>query len=163
MAIGRSLVVGALLVLAASAVQEAPARADKEVMIVTLEIGGLTLHFSGLSGLSSESDIVEQVMQTNTGQTVVKQPGPVRFHNLVLTRRFNGNPELQHVRQAFLQGKLQKGPATVTVTLPNGGTYIWKLMNGWPVKWSGPDFDAGKNDLQIETIEIAHEGLDCNC
>ena len=35
----------------------------------------------------------------------------------------------------------------------------WEFANGYPVKWTGPDFDANKNEVAIETIEIAHEGL----
>jgi len=35
----------------------------------------------------------------------------------------------------------------------------WEFVNGYPVKWEGPDFDASKNELAIETIEIAHEGF----
>lgn len=35
----------------------------------------------------------------------------------------------------------------------------WKFINGFPVKWEGPDFDGEKNELAIETIEIAHEEL----
>ncbi|MFM8388101.1 MAG: phage tail protein [Actinomycetota bacterium] len=26
-------------------------------------------------------------------------------------------------------------------------------------KWEGPDLDASKNEISIESIEIAHEGL----
>jgi len=35
----------------------------------------------------------------------------------------------------------------------------WKFSNGFPVKWEGPDLDASGNEVAIETIEIAHEGL----
>ena len=36
---------------------------------------------------------------------------------------------------------------------------LWEFTNGFPVKWEGPEFDASKNEVAIETIEIAHEGL----
>jgi phage tail-like protein len=35
----------------------------------------------------------------------------------------------------------------------------WTFTNGFPVKWEGPEFDASKNEVAIETLEIAHEGL----
>jgi len=35
----------------------------------------------------------------------------------------------------------------------------YTLTNAFPTKWEAPDFDASSNELAIETIEIAHEGL----
>jgi phage tail-like protein len=35
----------------------------------------------------------------------------------------------------------------------------WTFVRGWPVKWELSEFDASKNELAIETLEIAHEGL----
>ena len=35
----------------------------------------------------------------------------------------------------------------------------WKFLDGWPCKWEGPDFDAAKTELAVETLEIAHSGL----
>ena len=34
----------------------------------------------------------------------------------------------------------------------------WQFSKAWVCKWEGPDFDASKNEISIETIEIAHEG-----
>jgi hypothetical protein len=33
------------------------------------------------------------------------------------------------------------------------------LENAWPSKIDGGSFDASKNEISIETLEIAHEGL----
>jgi len=35
----------------------------------------------------------------------------------------------------------------------------WTCTRGWPVKWEISEFDASKNELSIETLEIAHEGI----
>jgi len=35
----------------------------------------------------------------------------------------------------------------------------WNFREGWPSKWEGPAFNAKNNDVAIETLEIAHEGL----
>ena len=35
----------------------------------------------------------------------------------------------------------------------------WNFFNGWPTKWTGPSFNAESNDVAIESLEIAHEGL----
>ena len=35
----------------------------------------------------------------------------------------------------------------------------WTFSRGWPVKWELSELDASKNEVSIETLEIAHEGL----
>ena len=36
----------------------------------------------------------------------------------------------------------------------------WNFRNGWPCKWEGHALNAKANEVAIETLEIAHEGLD---
>jgi phage tail-like protein len=35
----------------------------------------------------------------------------------------------------------------------------WAMSNGYLVKWEGPEFDVGKNEIAVESVEWAHEGL----
>jgi len=35
----------------------------------------------------------------------------------------------------------------------------WSFTGGFPVKWEISEFDASKNEVAIETLEIAHNGL----
>ena len=36
----------------------------------------------------------------------------------------------------------------------------WNFFNAWPTKYDGPDFNAEGNDVAIETLELAHEGVE---
>jgi phage tail-like protein len=36
---------------------------------------------------------------------------------------------------------------------------VWTLNNAWPAKITGTDLKAQGNEVAVETIEIAHEGL----
>lgn len=36
----------------------------------------------------------------------------------------------------------------------------WKVMNAFPIKVQASDLKADGNEVAIETIELAHEGLD---
>jgi phage tail-like protein len=36
---------------------------------------------------------------------------------------------------------------------------VWKAHNAFPVKVEGPGLKASGNEVAIESIEIAHEGL----
>jgi len=35
----------------------------------------------------------------------------------------------------------------------------WKLANAWPTKVSSSDLNAAGNEVAVESIELAHEGL----
>jgi phage tail-like protein len=36
---------------------------------------------------------------------------------------------------------------------------VWKIKNAWPVKVQSTDLKGDGNEVAVETIEIAHEGL----
>ena len=36
----------------------------------------------------------------------------------------------------------------------------WHLRDAWPVKFEGPTLNATGNEVAIETLELAHEGLE---
>ena len=36
----------------------------------------------------------------------------------------------------------------------------WNMHRCWPSKWTGPSLDATSDELAIETLVIAHEGLE---
>jgi phage tail-like protein len=37
---------------------------------------------------------------------------------------------------------------------------VWKVHNAFPVKVEGPQLKATGNEVAIESIEVAHEGLE---
>ena len=36
----------------------------------------------------------------------------------------------------------------------------WKFINAWPIKYTPTDFNATSNEIAIESIELAHEGVE---
>ena len=51
---------------------------------------------------------------------------------------------------------------TVTIQLLDEGgksTMTWTLINAWPTKISSPDLKSDANEVAIETLELAHEGI----
>jgi phage tail-like protein len=50
----------------------------------------------------------------------------------------------------------------VTISLldeAGGVTMVWTLSNAWPTKITGTDLKATGNEVAIETVVLAHEGL----
>jgi phage tail-like protein len=48
------------------------------------------------------------------------------------------------------------------VLLDDGGKEVkrWVLFRAFPVKWTGPELKAEASGVAIETLELAHEGLE---
>jgi phage tail-like protein len=137
-----------------------------------VEIEGQVYPFRSCSGLKSESTTVE-LQEGGFNTTTRKLIGPTKFPNLVLKQGlFQQGTGLWKLRKRALndqpkpagEGKGWRTPerfnGTITQLGPNGSFAKWVFVNGWICKWEGPDLDASKNEISVETIEIAHEGLE---
>jgi phage tail-like protein len=113
-----------------------------------------TAFFRSVGGIKSDNEVTDYSEGGVTAWTR-KVIGVRKWPNLVLKQGFTGDPRLF---------KWKWAPKRVNGMIVQLGANMkeicrWEFVNGYPVKWEGPDFDAMKNELAIETIEIAHEGL----
>jgi phage tail-like protein len=125
-----------------------------------VEVDGVTVAgFSECSGLSSETDPIEY-RNGSEDITVRKLPGLVKYSNITLKRGFTQGKELWTWRKQVLDGKTQRRSGTVTLLDEARKPAIrWNFREAWPRKLDGPTFNAKTNEVAIETLEIAHEGL----
>ena len=90
-----------------------------------------------------------------------KLVGATKWKNLVLKRGFGG-PELIKWRAKWLApGRKKRCGGVIEQLAADGKTVVakWTFREGWPVKWELSELDASKNEIAIETLEIAHHGL----
>jgi phage tail-like protein len=130
-----------------------------------LEIDGITEGvFKEVSGLDSETEVIEHRVTGKGGNMVVhKVPGALKWPNIVLRRGVTDDKKLHDWRQKIEQGQIEANRKNGTITLysPDGTAVArYTFKNGWPCKFKGPALDASKNELAIEELEIAHEGLE---
>jgi phage tail-like protein len=115
--------------------------------------------FSECSGLEMSMDIEEYKEGGNNG-TILRFPTRVKWTNLKLKRGVAVVNDLWTWHYGFAQGKVQRRDGVVTLQderqLP---VKQWSFTRGLPIKWTGPSFNASQNNVAIEEIEIAHEGL----
>jgi phage tail-like protein len=126
-----------------------------------VEIDGIArAAFSEVSGLESETAVIEYRLG-GEASTVRKLPGLTKYGNLVLKRGITQDPELWNWRKAVVDGNIERRNGSI-ILLDDDRAEVarWNFVNGWPCKWDGPAFNAKSNDVAIETIEIAHEGLE---
>lgn len=61
---------------------------------------------------------------------------------------------------AIMRGDMQFRNGAITVQDPGGQDAMeFQVLQAFPVKWVGPDLSASQNNLAVETLEFAHQGL----
>src|SRR5712691_12934812 len=126
-----------------------------------VEIDGVTVAgFSECSGLTTETDPIEY-RNGNEDITVRKLPGLKKFTNISLKRGYTASKELWEWRKKVMEGKTErKSGSIVLLNEARQPALHWNFRDGWPRKWDGPTLNAKTNEVAIETLEIAIEGLE---
>jgi phage tail-like protein len=126
-----------------------------------VEIDGIArAAFSEVGGLESETTVIEYRVGGEPN-TVRKLPGLTKYANIVLRRGITKDAELWNWRLSVVQGNVDRRNGSI-ILLDDHGTEVvrWNFFHGWISKWEGPALKARGNEVAIETIEIAHEGLE---
>ena len=117
--------------------------------------------FREVSGLGSETELIEESGVDERGQPVIKKlPGARKWGEITLKRGVDNNLVLWKWRQQVEQEGPDPARLDGTIELLDaGGREIsrFNFVNGWPSKVS---IGSLQGDVAIETIEITHEGLE---
>jgi phage tail-like protein len=126
-----------------------------------VEIDGITrAAFQTVSGFDSTIDVIEH-REGGDNLTPRKLPGQTKHANIVLKWGLTADDELYRWHCDAVRGNLQRKNGSI-VLLDRAGREVvrWNFYNAWPSKWDGPDLNAEGNDVAIETLELAHEGIE---
>lgn len=123
-----------------------------------------TTNFSEVSGLMMEAEAIEYRGGTDPSLTVRKLPGLKKYGNVTLKRgiapREAGNGLFDWFN-TISAGSVERRNVTVSLLDEQREPVMsWKIRNAWPVKVEGPGLNATGNEIAIETVEFAHEGLE---
>jgi phage tail-like protein len=128
-----------------------------------VEIDGIVrAAFQEASGLDSSVEVIEH-REGGDNITTRKIPGQVKFTNLTLKWGSTDDKDLYDWHRQWVTGDpgaKRKNGSVVLLDRQGQEKVRWNFFNGWPAKWTGPSFSAEANDIAIETMEIAHEGLE---
>lgn len=126
-----------------------------------VEWGGTNVGFSEVTGLNIEAQVIEYRHGAMKLYTPIKMPGLRKYSNISLKRGIL--PKDNDLFQWFNTINLnQVERRNIVISLLNENhepVIAWKVMNAWPVKITGPGLKADSNEVAIECIELAHEGL----
>jgi phage tail-like protein len=127
-----------------------------------VEIDGIVVAgFSEVSGLTTDTNIIEYREGSEGVGTVRKLPGLMKYNNLVFKRGWTSDKTLWLWRKTVIDGKtVRRTGAIILLDESRARALTWNFRAGWPSKWEGPALNAKTSEVAIETLEIAHEGLE---
>jgi phage tail-like protein len=70
--------------------------------------------------------------------------------------------ELYNWRKLVEQGKMsdaRRNIAIIVLDEEGNAKSRWEFVEAWPTKYDAPDLNATGNEIAIENLEIAHEGM----
>jgi phage tail-like protein len=126
-----------------------------------VEWGGSKIGFSEVTGLNIENEMIEYRDGASPEYHKIKMPGLQKFGNITLKRgMFNGDNEFFQWLNTVSLSKVERRDVSIALLNENHEPgYLWRVKNAFPVKVVAPDLKSDANEIAVETIEIAHEGL----
>ena len=120
-----------------------------------------TMSCQEVSGLDMETQAIEYRSGDSKAFSVVKMPGIKKFSDVTLKKgMFKSDNKLYEWFNKNTLNTIERKAVTISLLDEKGGeVFIWKLINAFPLKVSGTDLKSTGNEVAVETIVIAHEGL----
>lgn len=119
------------------------------------------MSFQEVSGLDIEAQPIEYRKGDSPQFSVIKMPGLKKTGNVTMKKGvFKSDNKFWDWFNEIKMNVIKRIPVTISLLDEKGGvTMVWTLANAWPTKITGTDLKADGNEVAVETIEIAHEGL----
>jgi len=117
--------------------------------------------FTECTGLDQQVEAIEYREGSSPDYSKIKMPGLHKFSNITLKRgTFAGQRGFYDWLETIALNKAERRDVVIKLLDENHApVFTWKAINAFPVKVQASDLKADGNEVAIETIEIAHEGL----
>ncbi|HEY8958473.1 conserved hypothetical phage tail region protein [Chitinophaga ginsengisegetis] len=122
---------------------------------------GKEIIFQEVTGLTSETQVIEYRGGSNPVYSVVKMPGIAKFNNITLKKGiFKGDTTLWDNYDLIKMNTIKRSTIVISLLDETGQTAMnWTLTNAFPCKMTVTDMKSDANEVAVETMEVAHEGL----
>lgn len=126
-----------------------------------VDLGGVEATFSEVTGLNIEAQIIEYRDGASPEFSTIKMPGLKKYGNVTLKRGVFAKDNMFYEWYKTIQmNKVERRDISVSLLdEQHNPVMTWSIVNAWPTKVTSPDMKANGNEVAIETIELAHEGI----
>ena len=127
----------------------------------SVKIGDTEMLFQEVTGLSSETQVIEYRVGNSAVFSNVKMPGIKKYGNVTLKKGiFKDDKAMWTMYNLIKMNTIER--KTVTISLLDEEQEVamsWTLDNAFPCKMTVTDMKADANEPAVESMELAHEGL----
>ncbi|KHK57320.1 hypothetical protein PI87_08860 [Ralstonia sp. A12] len=132
------------------------------VLVFLVDIGGMKdMPFLEVSGLDVQTESIEYRANNAKSFPKIKVPGVSQDGHVTLKRGIFVKDSTFWAWYAQIQANtIQR--QTVTIKLLDAQhkqAMTWTLQSAWPTKVTGVNAQADHDDVMVELIELAHEGI----
>ena len=119
------------------------------------------LSFQEVSGLDVEAQPIEYRHGDSPEFSTIKMPGIKKFGNVTMKKGvFKSDNKFWDWFNQIKMNTIKRIPVTISLLDETGApTMVWTLANAWPTKIQATDMKSDGNEVAVESIEVAHEGL----
>jgi phage tail-like protein len=123
---------------------------------------GLRVGFTEVTGLTQENQAIEYRDGHYQEYSSIKMPGLRKFSNIVCKRGiFKSDFDYALWARTIRLNQVERRNITISLLdEEHQPVMTWQVTNAFPVKIEGPQLKATGNEVAIETLEIAHEGIE---
>jgi phage tail-like protein len=119
------------------------------------------MSFQEISGLETETQAIEYRHSNSKAYSTIKMPGIAKYGNVTMKKGiFSKDNKFWDWYKQITMNTIERTTVVIQLLDENQNpTMTWTLANAWPAKISGSNLKSDGNEVAVETIEIAHEGL----
>jgi phage tail-like protein len=126
-----------------------------------VEWGGNKIGFTEATGLDMQVEAIEYREGASKTYSKTKMPGLHKFSNITLKRgTFEGDTDFYTWINTVNLNTVERRDIVIKLLNEKHEPVVtWRAVNAFPLKVQASDLKADGNEVAIESIEIAHEGL----
>lgn len=126
-----------------------------------VEWGGAQIGFTEVSGLDVETEVIEYRHGASPEYVKTKMPGMQKFGNITMKRgTFQSDNEFYDWWNTVALNTIERRDLTISLlNEAHEPVVVWKVKKAWPTKVQSTDLKSDGNEVAVESIELAHEGL----
>lgn len=126
-----------------------------------LLVNGVTNgHFTEVSGLEVN---IQRLAYREAGNDRVRAiPGQVDYEPVTLHFGLTSSTELWQWLDAAAKGNVSRRNVSIVLLDAAGTAEVlrWNMLNAWPTRWRGAHLNTLAQEIAIESLALAYEGLE---
>lgn len=117
--------------------------------------------FQEVTGLTAEANVIEYRGGSSKTNSTVKMPGVLKYGNVTLKKgMFKDDKAMWEKFKALNMNTYERASILISLLDEEGNVVMsWTLLNAFAVKLTVTDMKSDANEVALESIELAHEGL----